>query len=635
MLRSIRDNIRGRAAKAILAVIIVPFVFFGVGSLVDDSGVPNVLEINGEEIDQNGLLLEMQNVRGEALARMGQDVDYNQLTEAKLAPVALERLTRKTLLDQLLAKIDMGVPDALVTNIITDVESFQIDGQFSNELLSAYLNNQRKSLTELKRQIASEVAQSQLASGVALSNFSLPFSTEILIDIFNESREVNWVKLPIADISNDLVVSDEEIDAFYQANQADYRSELLVTLEYIELRREALYQPVTEEQLAAEYRLRVDQFESSESRRVAHILLEVNDQQTKDEAMARMQELQAKLAAGEDFTVLAAEYSQDSGSAEDGGELGYAQQDGTYPGAFEEAIFELALNEISAPVETDAGLHLITVTDIDTAVISSLEELRAEMTEGIQVREAQAKYVVLLEQAKDVAFNAADLSEPAELLDLQVQTVTPIGRNGPTTEADLDAATSLLFSDSRLLKAAFSDEVIGDSVNSDVIELAPDRSIVLRVKELFEPRQLALEEVNSLITPIVLKQKASDKLASLESSIKSSVLEGKDFTDAIEQAGYSVSNSKVSRSSTDLDRGLLMSVFEAPRSSIDTVEPYSYVNASGDNYLYKIVSVDVSERVASEQVKEVFAKQIQSVAGQQDWVTFFQSLEAAADIKRF
>lgn len=643
MLRSIRDNIKGRAAKAVLAIMIIPFVFFGIGSLVDSGGSGNVLEINGEEVDQPAYLLEMQIVRNELITRMGENIDYTQLTEANLAPLALDRLTRRTLISQTIDSMDMSVPGTMVDGIITSTPNFQVDGQFSNELLNQFLANQRINLSMLKSRVASDVQERQLAAGVALSNFSMPFYTDLMMDIFNETREISWVKLPLVDVTNGIEVSDAEIENYYQANLDNYKSELQVSLEYIELRRENLYEPVSDEQVEAEYRLQQEQFQSTENRRVAHILLEVSDDQNKAEALEKLATISTRLAAGEDFASLASEFSQDGGSAADGGELGYAQQDGTYPKPFEDAIFSLALNEISEAVETDAGLHLIKVTEIDSVEIESIDELRRTITEQLQIRSAQARYVGMIEQAADIAFNAADLTEPAKILELEVKSTAPIGRSGPSASALSDSSTNFaLLSDKRILAAAFSDEVIADATNSDVIELSPEHALIIRAKEVFEPRQYSLDEVKADISPLVVREKAADKLALLEQSIKSGVSGGDgqadaeklSLTDAAQKAGYSASSQTFSRRSTEVDREFLLSAFEAPRSSIEAGSLQSISNKAGDIYLYQLLNVDVDNTASNDDVKKLFNQQLQGMAGQQDIATFFESVESKAEIER-
>jgi len=630
MLRSIRDNVKGKAAKVILGIMIVPFVFFGVGSLVDGGGVSDVLTVNGETVDQNELLLEMQLVRNQMLSRMGDNPDYSQLTEEVLAPVAIESLTRKTLITQAMADMSMGVPDLMVEKLITSTPNFQVDGRFSVDLLNSFLANQRVTLPLLKARIANDIKERQLGAGLAVSNFSAAFSSQILIDIFNENRDVNWLKLPIVDVTKDIAVSEEDTQSYYEANKADYVSEQQIVVEYIELRRENLYAPVSDEQVEAEYTLQSSQFERNESRSVAHILLEVNDEQAKEKALERMAALKLRLAAGESFAEVAKSVSQDGGSAEEGGALGYAQQDGTYPEAFENAIFALALNEVSEPIETDAGLHLITVNDIDANDMPTIDQAREEIIEQLQIRSAQAKYVAILEQAADLAFNAADLDEPAKMLDLEVSTSTALSRSGP-----LSADAASLLNDERILTAAFSSDVLIDGVNSDMVELAPDHSVILRVKEVFEPRQLAIDEVVAQITPIVLREKASAQLQLLEQTITADIAQGSTLDQAAESAGYTASLSTLSRNSTDVAFDLLKASFEAPRVSQEGEEVLSLVSDSGDVYLYSIVSVVTKEDQSSENEKQLFLQQLQNIVGQQDVLTYMQALETTAEIERF
>ena len=626
MLRSIRNNSKGMGAKIIIAGIAIVFTLTGLSTCESKQ---SFLEVNGEAFEQDQLLLEIQLVRNQMLSRMGDNPDFAQLTEEKLAPMAIDSLTRRSLISQAMTEMSMGVPELMVEKLITGTPNFQVDGRFSIDLLNGFLANQRITLPLLKARIINDLKERQLGSGIALSNFSIPFASDILVDIFNESRDVNWLKLPVVDASKGIVVSDEDILSYYESNQSDYLSEQQVVLEYIELRREDLYEPVSDEQVASEYDLQSEQFETSDSRSVAHILLEVNDEQTKEQALEKLAALTLRLNAGENFSELAKTYSQDDGSAEEGGSLGYTQQDGTYPEAFENAIFSLALNAVSEPVETDAGLHLITVNDIEIVEMPSLDESRAQIIEQIQIRAAQARYVGMLEQAADLAFNAADLNEPAQMLDLEVKTSAAITRNGP-----VDSSTILL-NDERILTAAFSNDVLIDEANSDLVELAPDHSVILRVKELFEPRQLEVAEVSAQISPILLREKASAKLLSLEQAINDDIASGSSLNEAAERVGYRASQSSLSRSTTDVTFELLKAVFEAPRISKEGQEVLSLVSDSGDVYLYSITNVETKDDQSNEEERQLFAEQLQGIAGQQDVVTFMQALESTAEIERF
>ena len=241
------------------------------------------------------------------------------------------------------------------------------------------------------------------------------------------------------------------------------------------------------------------------------------------------------------------------------------------------------------------------------------------------------EYVAILEQAADVAFNAADLDEPAKILNLDVSTSTPLSRNGPV---ELAGAASLL-NDKRILTAAFSNDVLLDGVNSDLIELAPDHSVILRVKEVFEPRQLELDEVITQVTPIVLREKASAQLQLLEQTITSDIAQGSTLNEAAKRAGYTASISTLSRNTTDVAFELLKAAFEAPRVSKAGEEVLSLVSDSGDVYLYSIVSVVTKDDQSNEEEKELFLQQLQNIVGQQDVLTYMQALETSAEIERF
>ena len=308
MLRSIRNNVKGTAAKIILAILIIPFVFFGVGSLVDSSGGNILLEVNGEEVDQGELLFEMQLVRNQMIANMGEDIDYEQLSQEKLMPFALDRMTDQILLRQASADMKMSVPEILIDTIITSNPSFQQDGQFSNAQLSAFLNNQGLSLAMLKQRVANDVQQSQLSAGLASSYFNLPFNDDILIGILTETRELNWLKLAMADVLSGIKPSDEDINAFYQENMSIYQTERSLIAEYLDIQLQELFQPVSEESLLKEYSLQKAQFVEEESREVAHILLEINADQDEVQASDKLNVVQQRLDEGESFADLAREF---------------------------------------------------------------------------------------------------------------------------------------------------------------------------------------------------------------------------------------------------------------------------------------------------------------------------------------
>ena len=628
MLRSIRNNVKGTAAKVILAILIIPFVFFGVGSLVDSSGGNTLLEVNGEEVDQGELLFEMQLVRNQMIANMGEDIDYEQLSQEKLMPFALDRMTDQILLRQASADMKMSVPEILIDTIITSNPSFQQDGQFSNAQLSAFLNNQGLSLAMLKQRVANDVQQSQLSAGLASSHFNLPFNDDILIAILTERRELNWLKLAIADVLSGIKPSDEDINAFYQENMSIYQTERSVVAEYLDIQLQELFQPVSEEALLKEYSLQQAQFVEEESREVAHILLEINADQDEVQASDKLNVVQQRLDDGESFADLAKEFSQDAGSAEAGGYLGYIQQGAGFPEDFERVSFALTEGEVSDPVKTDAGLHLIQLLAIELETFAPFEELRDGITEQIQIRDARAQYVNLLEQAADLSFNAADLQAPADELNLTIKTSLPVAKGG--LMADVEDGRSI-FDNQSVIDALYSDEVLLDSVNSELIEISDDRSIIVRVKEVFEPKQLAISEVSSDIAQRLTVQQAAKALSAQESNIRESLDLGLSFSDAAIQQGATLSTGFFSRNSSVLEQGLVSQIFSIPRNELGI---QSFVASNGDIYLFELLSVDQDDEQMNAAVLASLKQQLLTMGGQQDVAYYMQSLKQSAEIKR-
>ena len=431
MLRSIRDNTQGIFAKIILGLIIVTFAFFGFESIGGGGGVPIVLEVNGEEIDEIEFRQELDVYRRQLMAQMGENIDFSLLEDERLAPRVLERLTERALLNQALDDIDVLVPESMVERSITQMQAFQVDGQFSPELMASMLRDRGMSLADLKQARQIEMQAQQLQRGLGMSSFVLPQSTELMLDIMGESRVVDWVRLPAGSMREKVALSEEEIASYYENNSAQYMSELQVVAEYVELQLSDLFEPVASEDVLDEFENRRASLSTPEQREVAHILFEINDGQSRDDAIARAEELRAQLVNGGDFAQLARDNSQDIGSASNGGSLGYISQDGTFSESFESAVFGLSLNEISTPVETDAGVHLLTVTAIEQSEEPVIGDFYADIEQEIQATAARSEYVIRIEELADMAFNAADLEQPASALGLERKRSASISRSGP------------------------------------------------------------------------------------------------------------------------------------------------------------------------------------------------------------
>ena len=291
-------------------------------------------------------------------------------------------------------------------------------------------------------------------------------------------------------------VSDADIERYYRDNESRFLSEESVDLDYIELRLEDFFQPVDEQLVLEAYELERSSLESLVESRVSHILFEPGEEQQQ-----RLEDAQSRLASGADFAEVAGQLSDDFGSAASGGDLGYTSGD-AFPAEMETAIASLEPGVVSAPVKTEAGIHLLLVTDRKQERVPDLDEVRERLREDIQRNEARVALLRTVEELKDLSFNADDLSGPAGELDLSVERAKAVTRTG----------NEGLFANSALISLAFSEDVLEAGHNSEVVELADSHFVVLRVHSHHEPEVKPLETVRAEIVAQISEQQAREAI---------------------------------------------------------------------------------------------------------------------------
>jgi len=363
----------------------------------------------------------------------------------------------------------------------------------------------------------------QLLSGLAGSEFVTPRELELMFAIMDQKRDIETATLGMALGAEHAQLSEGEAQTYYQEHPDEFMTPERVQVEYIEMRLEQFFPEIAEADIVAAYQEAVGQPASAARRRAAHILLD-DAAMEDDEAQALLQQLALRVSEGESFEALAAEYSDDVGSSDNGGDLGYT--DGSaFPEPFEQALSALAVGELSAPVHTDAGWHLITLTEFEEADVPSLGDKRAEILAQLQREKAEPAYAVKLEELKDISFNAADLESVADTLRLPLDTSTFFGRDG-TTEG--------VFGDQRAIAEAFSAAVLGEGMNSEVVELSPEHAVVLRLLDKQEPQPVPFADVETAIEERLLAEKGTAYLQQRAEEIKTAVAAGQSLADLSE-----------------------------------------------------------------------------------------------------
>ncbi len=625
MLQNIRENMQGLMAKIIITIMVIPFAFFGVDSLLGNSGGQlNVAAVNGEKVSAGELERAIISQKRRLLSMMGESADPNLLDDNLLRGPALDQLIQNNLLLQLADSNSVGISPEFIDQTIIGMEDFQVDGAFSPQIYQNILRSNGYSTGYFKQLLRDEMIINQLNSGVSGSDFSSQKDLSEIVKIVAQKRSYRYLTVPLEKVSDGIDVSSEAIESYFRENPEQFQTEDRLKLAYIEVKVSDFFKPLDEEEIKEAFELEIEDFKSESERRASHILVEINDERDEQQARALANSIQEKITAGADFADLVSEYSDDAGSVITKGDLGYTTGD-TFPQSFEEALFRLELNELSEPVLTDSGFHLILATEINNLDAPSYEERKTALSLSLQKAEAEGKFVTTVEELKDLVFNSEDLKDPATELGLTLNVSDWVSRTTAPTP----------ISNPQVLAAAYSDDVLVEGNNSEIIELADDHYIVVRVQEHDAPHTKNLADVQEQISRQLVKDQAISKAQEIAQSIVAE-LNSKSMSDISKERDFpwqvQLSNS---RSTPTADREVQGFAFAMPEVLNEPILDVKTLS-TGDVVVLKLESVvDGAIGDLSKAEQNSLANEIQRNYATQSFTAFVQSLRTSADIELF
>jgi peptidyl-prolyl cis-trans isomerase D len=453
-----------------------------------------------------------------------------------------------------------------------------------------------------------------------LSAFATEQQVERLLRLDRQTRDIAWAELSLDQFMQTAEVTDAELESRYQEQQERFMTQPQVVLDYVELNQADFVKldAITDAELESAYQQELARFQASEERAAAHILFE-EDAQEQAEAV-RQRILDGELS----FAEAAQEFSVDAGSAEQGGDLGYNSR-GVLTGPFEDTLFAMQPGEISEPVRTEFGYHLIQLNDVRNTEPPALDEIAAELRRDLAQSRAEAEYVAALERLADLSFSAGDLDVPAEELGLEIHQTEPFGQAG---------SESGLASNPRVLKAAFSEELTREGLNSDPIELDRETTVVVRVKEQIPARQLSLDEVRDELEGELRREQAE---AALEARLQQ-LLADFESGDSLNTAASELNWSEVAaaeREQADMPSAVNRKAFELPRPAEDAASFGAVRLPNGDRALVRVSAVQEPDLAdVDADLKRQMAGFLASRNGQLDYQLHVEALTKAAEIER-
>ncbi|WP_069866440.1 SurA N-terminal domain-containing protein [Pseudomonas citronellolis] len=625
MLQNIRDNSQGWIAKTIIGVIVVLMALTGFDAIIRATHHENVAaKVNGDDISIPELQQAQEMQRRQLQQRLGKDFDASTLDDKLLKDAALKGLIERKLLLQAAQNDKFAFTQQQVDQLILQTPEFLVDGKFNADKFDQALRQNGYTRMQFRQMLEQEMLIGQLRAGIAGSGFVTDNELQAFARLEKQTRD--FATLTFKADPAKAKVEDADIKAYYDAHKAEFMSPDQVVIDYIELKKSSFFNQVVakDEDLQAQYQKEIAGL--SEQRDAAHILVEVNAKQTDAQAKAKIEEIKARLAKGEDFAKLAKEESNDVGSANNGGDLGYAGR-GVYDPAFEDALYGLkAKGDVSEPVRTQYGWHLIKLLGVQAPEVPSFASLKPKLEQDLKSQLVEQRFVDATKQLESSAYEASDLAQPAQELGLKVETSKPFGREGGEGVA----------ANRQVVQAAFSTEVLEDGANSGAIELDPETVVVLRVKEHHKPQQQTLEEVTASIREVLQRQHAADAAKAQGEALLAGLRDGKTPLAQAQNGQTWKVVEAASRGQDGVDPQLLQEVFRMARPAKAEQPTFAGVTlGNGDYVLIRLNGVSEPSATLSDQEKAMYRQFLASRSGQEDFAAFRRQLSDKAEVEKY
>jgi peptidyl-prolyl cis-trans isomerase D len=631
MLQTIRDYFSGIFSWIIILMIGVPFALWGINSYTDKEGkASDVALVNGVGISKPEFLNASQQQQARMKEMLGQSYNPEMFNTPQYKEQILDQLIERSLLEQAASKAGLEISDAVLRATIENAPDLQRNGTYAPDMYETFLRRQGLTAAGFEARLRNSQRVEQLQGAVAGTVILTAHDVDELIKLREQRRDVAYVLLPKASYLDGVKIDEAKVSAYYDSHRDSYMNPEQVQVDYVDYGIDELAAsvPVSEQVLRHYYDQQAASLSTEEQRRASHILIQVPanaDAKALDAAHATLAKIQARLKAGDSFEALAKEYSQDKASAVKGGDLGYFGR-GVMDKSFEDAAFKLKKNEVSEPVRSSFGFHLIKITDIKPSHRKSFEEARADLERAYRHSQAEKQYYDHTEDLADTAYQQPDSLGPvAKLLQTTVHTSDWLTRKGGPGIGAFP----------KVIEAAFSDEVLAQNNNSDPIEVTPGHVIVLRIKAHRSASVKPLAEVHDLIVKTLQDDAARAKAAEAGNAMLQSLNKGETLAALAAQARLTVKEVKgLGRSDSAQPAPLVKAAFQMARPDKSKA---SYDVVTLDNGDYAVLMLQaVHEGDPAKLSKEdrlAYQRELQRAYSEAEMSEMIDHLRAQAKIK--
>lgn len=560
MLQEIRERAQGWIAWFIVILISVPFALWGISSYLDGGSTLVVASVNGQEITEREFENGYRQFRQRVRDQLGSNYRPELMDDARLREEFLQSMIRDRLVLQASSEMGFSAGDTLVRSYINSIPAFSAGGTFNSEVYERILRNQGLSPVGFEAQVRQSLMTEQLSRSVSATEFATDAELRDMVRLRLQRRGLDYLVIPAAEFKDSVVVSEAEVQSYYETNQQLYMAPERVKLEYIELDVDNLSATLKadEASLLGYYEQHKSEYVTPERRRASHILFTLGEGSTAEaDALNQASDALERIRSGEEFAKVAKELSQDPGSSETGGDLGFFEK-GIMDKSFEDVAFALSVDEVSEPVKSSFGYHIIKLTAVQRESGKSYEQVKDQIKSAYLKGEAEKLFYEYAERLSDLTYEDPDSLQPAaEALGIAIKSSDWIERSGGSGP----------FASAKVIGSAFSDDVLLERHNSEAIEIGAEHIIVLRVVEHEEPSLRPLDKVKDEIVSH-LKSKGAAELARKRGQEILAALTGggASLESLAKDSGLKISSvNSVDRDNGEIPAAVVTSLFRLPK----------------------------------------------------------------------
>ncbi|MEO7066764.1 MAG: SurA N-terminal domain-containing protein [Rhodanobacter sp.] len=599
MLQAMRNKMHGWPSIILLGLATFAMSFFGMGDYLTSSGDTSVAKVGKHEISQSAYQDRVNQIRQQASQQQGDKFDSKVFQSPEVKQQILDAMIDQQLLLKANDDWGMRVADSAVRDYIAAIPAFQLNNQFDAATYRSWLVSQRKTSEMFEGDIRASLATQLLPTAINDSTVVSDTQVDQFLALMEQRRDLQYFVLPQPTLA-DNKVTDAQIAAYYKANVAQYMKPEQVSVKYLEVDGAALPPdaPPSDDELKKLYASEQQRFVQPEQRLTSHILINVPVNATPAQqkaALAKADKIAAE-ANPADFAKLAEQDSDDLGSKRQGGDLGWLEKGVTTP-AFDSAMFSLTKGQISKPVLSTDGYHIIWLRDVRSGASKPFAEVRDQLVAEVTSKSRDRKYNDVAGKLSDNTYeNPSSLEPAAAAVDLPIKTSPLFSRKGGEG----------IFANPKVIAAAFGDDVLVQGNNSALVSLGNNRSVVLHLDKHVSAAARPLADVRDDVQQKILGERTAAAEKKQSEELMARLRKGESLDAVASSLGVTVTSTKDAvRSGADVPPVLLKQAFLLPHPAAGKSE-FAAVDMHDGHYALlavdKVQSGDLS-KVTAEQRK--------------------------------